>query len=272
MAPPSTSTAPRGPAPGDKNDGSDFSYRMVIEDRYKSMAKMRRNIKMATVVQVWYIVARSVWKLSPSLLLGACLRRVVSFPPLHTLTCPKHGINSSGNPYPITDVSILLAGVTLFFFYRYAFGYGKAQHEKLWAVMTVIMGNFFLLAEVFSVLLYLKNHTHTYTALTHIFTYCFPLFRQCFLTFWLYHINFGPKSIYPGVPEAYPPIPRALIAAAGLSGSSASIALKILDPFEKLIDVVGIGAILVNVVVGREYALDSREHKREQAARRAKQE
>ena len=60
----------KGPAPGDRNDGSDFSYRMVIEDRYKSMAKMRRNLALASTVQTSYILVRSIWKFTPALLFG----------------------------------------------------------------------------------------------------------------------------------------------------------------------------------------------------------
>ena len=92
---------------------------------------------------------------------------------------------------------------------------------------------------------------------------------QCFLTFWIYHINFGPKSTNFEAAAAYPPIPRDLIAYFGLTDGVAKTALAILDPFEKAMDVVGIAASLVSVVIMREYALDSRSHKREQEARKA---
>lgn len=66
----------KGPAPGDKNDGSDYSFRMVIDDRYKEMAKMKRNLKIASKVQTWYILVRSAWKFSPSLLYGEATKKV----------------------------------------------------------------------------------------------------------------------------------------------------------------------------------------------------
>jgi hypothetical protein len=88
------------------------------------------------------------------------------------------------------------------------------------------------------------------------------------LTFWLYHINFGPKSIYPEAAAAYPPIPRLLIAVAGLKGGTAESVLTVLDLIEKGVDVVGIGSLLVTVVVMREYAMESKELKKEQQKRR----
>ena len=92
---------------------------------------------------------------------------------------------------------------------------------------------------------------------------------QCFLTFWLYHINFGPKSIHPEAVAAYPPIPKTVIAAAGLTGTTAgNTLLAVLDPLEKLLDVVGIVTLLLTVMWMREYALESRDLKREQEERR----
>lgn len=46
------------------------------------------------------------------------------------------------------DVGILIAGIGVLFFYRYAFGYGKAQHEKLKAIMACTIMNMLLMAEV----------------------------------------------------------------------------------------------------------------------------
>ena len=46
------------------------------------------------------------------------------------------------------DLGIFIGGISLLFFYRYSFGYGKAQHEKLWAIMTCTILNMVLLAEV----------------------------------------------------------------------------------------------------------------------------
>jgi len=53
-----------------------------------------------------------------------------------------------GTPLPITDLLILLGGVGSFFFYRYAFGYGRAQHEKLAAIMFSFLFNMVLMIEV----------------------------------------------------------------------------------------------------------------------------
>lgn len=91
---------------------------------------------------------------------------------------------------------------------------------------------------------------------------------QCFLTFWLYHINFGPKSIYPEAVAVYPPIPRTIIASAGLKGGTAESVLTVLDLLEKGIDVVGIASLLITTVVMREYAVSSRDLKRDQQSRR----
>jgi hypothetical protein len=54
----------------------------------------------------------------------------------------------------------------------------------------------------------------------------------------------------------------------GLSGNAGESVLTVLDLLEKGIDVIGIGSLLVTVVVMREYAVDSRELKREQQKRR----
>lgn len=91
---------------------------------------------------------------------------------------------------------------------------------------------------------------------------------QCFLTFWLYHINYGPKSTIAEAAAAYPPIPRLMIAAAGLKGAAADSVLTVLDLVEKGFEVVGIASLLTTVVVMRQYAVDSRELKREQQKRR----
>jgi hypothetical protein len=51
-------------------DGSDANYRMVIEDQYKEMAKMRRNLKISMKVQTIYVLVRTAWKCAPSLIQG----------------------------------------------------------------------------------------------------------------------------------------------------------------------------------------------------------
>jgi hypothetical protein len=91
---------------------------------------------------------------------------------------------------------------------------------------------------------------------------------QCFLTFWLYHINLGPKSIYPEAVAAYPPIPRLIILAFGLKGNTADFMLTVLGSLEKAIDVAGIASFVITVVMMREYALNSRDLKRDQQSRK----
>ena len=162
-------------APVTSADGSDAAFRMKVDDIYKEMANMRRHLKISTKVQSIYIVVRSLWKFSPSFILGkhmishyfSTVQRYFFFLSLSLSSCfsisisklprPAHTIYTpllfihyppSGTPLPITDVLILLAGLGVFLLYRYAFGYGKAQHEKLGAIMTCTIINMLLMAEV----------------------------------------------------------------------------------------------------------------------------
>ena len=59
-----------------------------------------------------------------------------------------------------------------------------------------------------------------------------------------------------------------MIEASGLKGGVAESALTVLDLVEKGIDVVGIASLLVTVVVMRQYAVDSRDLKKEQQEKR----
>jgi len=69
------------------NDGSDHSYRMIVEDRYKNMAQSRKIIKKTAVAQLIYILVRSAWKSLPSLMLDS---ECVSLPLYDTKICTKH--------------------------------------------------------------------------------------------------------------------------------------------------------------------------------------
>lgn len=53
-----------------RGDGSDFNWRMRVDDRYKEMAKSRRTLKVASKVQVGYILARTAWKFAPHFIQG----------------------------------------------------------------------------------------------------------------------------------------------------------------------------------------------------------
>jgi hypothetical protein len=51
----------------DHNDGSDHSYRMVIEDRYRRMASLRRTVRLTAVAQITYSLYRFLWRHIPLL-------------------------------------------------------------------------------------------------------------------------------------------------------------------------------------------------------------
>ena len=49
------------------HDGSDWSFRMTVEERYKSMVKTRKTIKITATAQLVYILLRSAWKFLPAI-------------------------------------------------------------------------------------------------------------------------------------------------------------------------------------------------------------
>lgn len=51
-------------------DGSDHSFRMTIEDRYKRMVQMRKIIRYTSLGQLVYLVIRGLWKALPAILYG----------------------------------------------------------------------------------------------------------------------------------------------------------------------------------------------------------
>jgi hypothetical protein len=51
----------------DQNDGSDHSYRMIIEDRYRRMASLRRTVRLTAVAQITYSLYRFLWRHIPLL-------------------------------------------------------------------------------------------------------------------------------------------------------------------------------------------------------------
>lgn len=54
----------------------------------------------------------------------------------------------AGDSLPKTDIGILCAGVVLFFVHRFAFGFGKPQKERRWAIQVYNLGSMVLIAEV----------------------------------------------------------------------------------------------------------------------------
>ncbi|KAL4434165.1 hypothetical protein ABPG75_000606 [Micractinium tetrahymenae] len=104
------------------HDGSDWSYRMVIEDRYKRMAVMRRTIRISAIVQLVYICVRTLWHSIPFLTGEPPLTRSTEF--------------------------IFYAGVALFLLRAWAFGFGKAHRERLGAIMLYSLASMLLTAEI----------------------------------------------------------------------------------------------------------------------------
>jgi hypothetical protein len=105
-----------------QHDGSDFEFRMVVEDRYKRLGALRKRVKATAIAQLAYVFVRSTWKFLPTAL--------------------------AGWDYTVTDQAILAAGILLFLLYQYAFGFGKAQRERQWAIQAYTILSMFLAAEV----------------------------------------------------------------------------------------------------------------------------
>ncbi len=96
-------------APITSQDGSDADYRMKVDDVYKSMAKMRRNLKISTKVQTIYILARSAWKFLPSFITGTITLFFQNLPPPPTplffsFYLLKRAIHLLKNS-PLTDIN-----------------------------------------------------------------------------------------------------------------------------------------------------------------------
>lgn len=87
---------------------------------------------------------------------------------------------------------------------------------------------------------------------------------QCFVRFWLYHVLFGPQSIDPEIAEAYPHIPKVIGGYLNLPSETGSFLMfKSLDFFEKVMDVVGIGAGAVSAFLLKEYIDDKKKAQQE---------
>lgn len=191
----------------DQLDHDDGSNRMRIDSRYKRNASLRRLIKLSSDVQLIYLFVRTIWKLLPFFLIG--------------------------EGYEWIDIAILVVGIALHAFYRYAFGFGRSQYEKMWAIRA--------------------------------YGVCLVLFTaECFVRFWLYHVLFGPQSIDPEIAEAYPHIPKVIGYYLKLSTKTGSFLLfKAMDFFEKVMDVIGIGAGAVGAFLLKEYMDDKKKAQQE---------
>lgn len=53
-----------------RGDGSDFNWRMTVDDRYKEAAKSRRTMNIASKVQLGYFLVRTAWKFAPHFIDG----------------------------------------------------------------------------------------------------------------------------------------------------------------------------------------------------------
>jgi hypothetical protein len=133
--------------------------------------------------------------------------------------------------YPIhpADLGIFLVGVMLYPLYQYAFGFGRSQYEKLWAI------------KVYAVLTVL-------------------LIGECFIRFWLYHVMFGPKSHDTEIAALYPRIPRSISNSLNIRDPTiSSLVFKGLDLFEKILDVAGMGACTIGMFMLKEYVSSQKE-------------
>lgn len=65
-----------GPGVMDHNDGSDHSYRMIIEDRYRKMASLRQTVRLTAVAQITYSLYRFIWRHIP-LLAGELMNNII---------------------------------------------------------------------------------------------------------------------------------------------------------------------------------------------------
>jgi len=199
---------------GFETEQDDGSHRMRVADRYKSNAKLRKLIRPFAIIQITYICVRTVWNMLPVALLGDDIQ--------------------------VADALIFLLGALLFPLYQYAFGFGRSQYEKSWAIKAYAILSILLIGE-------------------------------CFIRFWLYHVMFGPNAIDPDVAMAYPPIPKAVMYYLGY-GNSASYLFRAMDLFEKSMDVAGIGACVVGLFVVKEYVSSQVEAKKQAASKSKKQE
>ncbi|KAI3438865.1 hypothetical protein D9Q98_001282 [Chlorella vulgaris] len=188
----------------DGTPANDWNYRMIIEDRYKRLAVMRRAIRISALVQLVYVCIRTLWHSVPFF--------------------------TGETPLTASTEYIFYAGVAVFLFRAWAFGFGKANREKLWAIMT-------------------------YSILSML------LVTECFLVFYMYHMD--DKMMGRGAGWQYPQM-LAKHYAATLKMSKANVVL-IATWFERALDLVGLAAGAINIYVSKEYVMEKKEQKREAA-------
>lgn len=177
---------------------------MRVAERYKTNAKYRKLIKILSTIQVAYICLRTFWNLIPVAL--------------------------AHNSISWADVGIFLVGVLLYPLYQYAFGFGRSQYEKVWAMKAYAILSILLIGE-------------------------------CFVRFWLYHVMFGPNAIDPEISAEYPRIPKSIMRFLGVAYDTPtpSILYATLDVFEKAMDVAGMGACAIGMFILKEYVSSQKE-------------
>ncbi|PSC75778.1 hypothetical protein C2E20_1244 [Micractinium conductrix] len=194
-------------APRPEHDGSDWSFRMVIEDRYKRLAVMRRTIKLSAIAQLVYICLRTLWHSVPFL--------------------------AGEFPLTISTPYIFYAGAALFPLRAWAFGFGKANREKLWAIMLYSLASMLLTAE-------------------------------CVLVFYMYHID--SKMMGRGAGWQHPH----MLAKhnAGRLGVAPATVIVVGQWFERALDILGLAACAVNVYVTKEYVMEKKQQMKDAAAKK----
>lgn len=180
---------------------------MVIQDRYKRMVVMRRTIRISAIIQLAHVCVRTLWHSVPFL--------------------------TGEPPLTLSTEYIFYAGVLLFLLRAYAFGFGKAQREKLGMIMVYSMASMLITAEII-------------------------------LIFYMYHIDSKMMGRQAG--WQYPQMLAKHYA--GTFGLSAATIIVAGQWFERALDLVGILAGGVNVYVTKEYVMEKKEQKREGAAKR----
>ena len=181
----------------------DGTHRMRVADRYRSQSRLRKLIKILSSVQLCYVLFRTFWN---------CIPVVLGFDPIFW-----------------ADVGIFVGGVALYPLYQYAFGYGRSQYEKSWAIRAYALGSIMLLGE-------------------------------CFVRFWLYHVQFGPNAHDADVAAMYPRIPKAIAIALSPNDTSVKmLVFRVCDVFEKVFDIVGLGASTAGVFFLNEYVQSRKE-------------
>ena len=101
----------------------DGTHRMRIASRYAWQSKLRKLVKILSLVQLVYVLFRTFWNMIPVVL--------------------------GYDPISWADVGIFVFGVALYPLYQLGFGYGRSQYEKLWAIRAYGFGTVLLVGECF---------------------------------------------------------------------------------------------------------------------------